>query len=108
MKKQVVRNLKVLALSLQYLDSNDFNPNLILISVFQGWILKRIHLNGGSHIVQTIHFMGAFAQRYVCVCATSSPSEHLFSSSGHIVSPLRLKLKPDKVNMLTFLSKNLD
>lgn len=49
-----------------------------------------------------------FARRYLCVCATSSSSERLFSSSGHIVSSLRTRLNPDKVNMLTFLAKNLD
>ena len=52
--------------------------------------------------------LAVFAKRFLCICATSSPSGHLFSSSGHIVSPVRMKLKPDKVNMLTFPSKNLD
>ncbi len=52
--------------------------------------------------------LAAFAKRFLSVCATSSPSERLFSSSGNIVSPTRMKLSPDKVNMLTFLSKNLD
>ena len=35
-----------------------------------------------------------------------SPSDHLFSASGHILSPLRATLSPDKVNMPTILSKN--
>ncbi len=52
--------------------------------------------------------LAVFAKRFLSVCATSSPSERLFSSSGNIVSPTRMKLSPDKVNMLTFLSKNLD
>ena len=47
------------------------------------------------------------AQQYLCVCATSSASERLFSTSGNIVTPSRSSLKPDKVNMLTFLTKNL-
>ena len=51
--------------------------------------------------------LAQLAQKYLCVCATSSPSERLFSASGNIVSPLRATLNPDKVNMLTFLAKNL-
>lgn len=51
--------------------------------------------------------LSQFAQKYLCVCATSSPSERLFSASGNIVSPSRATLNPDKVDMLTFLCKNL-
>ena len=47
------------------------------------------------------------AQKYLCVCATSSASERLFSISGNIVTPSRSSLKPDKVNMLTFLAKKI-
>lgn len=48
-----------------------------------------------------------FAQKYLCVCATSSASERLFSTAGNVVSSFRSTLKPDKVDMLVFLSKNL-
>ncbi len=40
--------------------------------------------------------LAAFAKRFLSVCATSSPSERLFSSSGNIVSPTRMKLSPTK------------
>ena len=36
---------------------------------------------------------------YLCVCATSSASERLFSVSGNIVSPTRNSLEPDKVEL---------
>ena len=51
--------------------------------------------------------LAKMARKYLCVCATSSPSERVFSRSGNIVSPLRATMSPHKVDMLTFLSKNL-
>ena len=51
--------------------------------------------------------MAKLAQKYLSVCASSSASERIFSCSGNIVSKKRTLLKPDKVNMLVFLSKNL-
>ena len=47
------------------------------------------------------------AKKYLCVPATSTVSKRLFSRSGRIVTPSRSSFKPDKVQMLVFLSKNL-
>ena len=51
--------------------------------------------------------LAIMARKYLCVCATSSASERLFSSSGQIVTSLRAHLNPNKVEMLVFLSNNL-
>ena len=48
------------------------------------------------------------AKKYLCIPATSDPSERLFSTSGNIVTPSKAMLKPEKVIMLVFLTKNLD
>ena len=48
--------------------------------------------------------LARLAKKYLCACATSSPSERLFSTSGDIVTPNRCSMKPDKVDMLTFLT----
>lgn len=47
------------------------------------------------------------ARKYLCISATSVPSERVFSSSGYILSPYRSRLSPENVNVLTFLHFNL-
>ena len=56
---------------------------------------------------KTFPMLARMARKYLCVCGTSSASEHLFSSSGQLVTHLRSHLNLDKVDMLVFLSKNL-
>lgn len=47
------------------------------------------------------------AKRYLGIPATRSPLERAFSMSGNIVSCHRAALKPDMVDRLAFLAKNL-
>lgn len=55
---------------------------------------------------QQFPLLAKMARKYLCVCATSVPSERLFSTGGKIVNG-RSRLKPDKVNELIFLAENL-
>ncbi|XP_041856920.1 E3 SUMO-protein ligase ZBED1-like [Melanotaenia boesemani] len=43
---------------------------------------------------------------YLCVQASSTPSERVFSTTGDTFCPERSRLQPEKVNMLLFLNKN--
>ena len=47
-----------------------------------------------------------FARKYLCIPATSVPSERIFSESGNIVTAKRSCLQPDTVELLTFLHNN--
>ena len=49
--------------------------------------------------------LSKLARKYLCIPATSSSSERVFSTSGNIVSCLHSTLKPDHVNRLVFLAK---
>jgi hypothetical protein len=57
---------------------------------------------------QTRHpLLAKVARNYLCVCATSCASERVFSTAGNIVTPTISLLKPEKMNMLVFLAKNM-
>lgn len=46
------------------------------------------------------------ATGYLCVQASSTPSERVFSTAGNTISQDRSRLLPEKANMLIFLQKN--
>ena len=51
--------------------------------------------------------LGRLACCYLCICATSVPSERVFSAGGNIVTISRSSLKPARVDQLVFLAINL-
>ena len=52
--------------------------------------------------------LSKIARTYLCIPATSVPSERAFSTAGHIVNSKRACLLPENVDMLVFLAHNLD
>ncbi|XP_038561459.1 E3 SUMO-protein ligase ZBED1-like [Micropterus salmoides] len=51
--------------------------------------------------------LAKLARKYLCIPATSSPSERIFSASGNIVTCQHSCLKPAMVDRLVFLAKNI-
>lgn len=51
--------------------------------------------------------LSKLVSKFLCIPATSSPSERVFSAGGNVVTCQRSCLKPAKVDMLVFLTKNL-
>ena len=51
--------------------------------------------------------MAAVATQYLCVPCSSVDSERLFSAVANILDENRNMLKPDKIQMLGFINKNV-
>ena len=56
---------------------------------------------------KTLTYASSIGKIYLCICGTSVPSERLFSKSGFIIDAFHSRLMLEKVNMFTFLAKNL-
>ena len=50
--------------------------------------------------------LSILAKKYLCIPASSTPSEKVFSLTSAIVDKKRSRLSSDKVDMLVFLTKN--
>ncbi|XP_067633760.1 E3 SUMO-protein ligase ZBED1-like [Eurosta solidaginis] len=48
------------------------------------------------------------SKKYLCIPATSVPSERVFSKAGQIINDRRNRLKGDKLDMIIFLNSNLN
>ena len=59
-----------------------------------------------QHALSYPHLSQLF-KKYLCIPATSVPSERAFSKAGELVSKKRSNLKPSNVHMLLFLSNNM-
>uniref|UniRef100_A0A8C2KQJ3 HAT C-terminal dimerisation domain-containing protein n=1 Tax=Cyprinus carpio TaxID=7962 RepID=A0A8C2KQJ3_CYPCA len=55
----------------------------------------------------TLPHLAQFAKKYLCISASSSASEHVFSTSGLICSARRARLTEEHIDMLVFLAQNL-
>ena len=51
--------------------------------------------------------IAVLARKTLCIPATSTPSERLFSTAGDIINAKRARLDPENVSMLCFLAENL-
>lgn len=45
-------------------------------------------------------------RKFLCIPATSVPSEQLFSKAGELIREKRNAISPENVNMILFLNKN--
>ena len=51
--------------------------------------------------------LSTVARKYLCICASSVAKERMFSKGGNIVTTKRNCLKPENVEHLMFLAKNV-
>ncbi|CAM4643135.1 unnamed protein product [Leuciscus chuanchicus] len=54
----------------------------------------------------TLPVLSALAEKYLCVQASSTTSERVFSTAGDTLSPERSRILPERANMIIFLHKN--
>lgn len=56
----------------------------------------------------TFPLLSRLAKRYMCIPGTSVSAERVFSTAGDVITAKRSALKPDHVDQLVFLHKNLE
>ncbi|KAM4625223.1 E3 SUMO-protein ligase ZBED1-like [Polymixia lowei] len=55
---------------------------------------------------ETLPLLSGLAESFLCVQASSTPSERVFSTAGDTISPERSRILPEKADILIFLQKN--
>ncbi|XP_069395174.1 E3 SUMO-protein ligase ZBED1-like [Paralichthys olivaceus] len=55
---------------------------------------------------ESLPLLSGLAESFLCVQASSTPSERVFSTAGDTISPERSRILPEKADMLIFLQKN--
>jgi hypothetical protein len=50
--------------------------------------------------------LAKIAQQFLCVPATSAPSERILSAAGNVLRKKRNRLKPDMASVLIFLHRS--
>ena len=51
-------------------------------------------------------YLSLLSKKFLCITATSVPSERLFSSAGNLIAEKRSRLTSDSINKLIFLYEN--
>ena len=52
--------------------------------------------------------LSVLAKRYICIPASSVPSERIFSLCGTLVSKKRARMNHDNINLIVFLNRNME
>ena len=107
-KKNCLGNKKSLSLMLSIVDLRLKKIKVSVPAPFRHrYRFKSIGYVPVSEKTQTIPIPNCvLSDTYLCVQASSTASERVFSCAGHAISQERCRILPEKANMLIFLQKN--
>ena len=92
----------------QQLTITPFQKASIEINRYNGEVVTELNpLCWWKENLHKYPLLSRLARKYLCIPATSVPTERAFSSAGNIVNAKRSCLQPDSVEMLVFLAENL-
>lgn len=88
--------------------SDELNGELLVYSQMPEVSAEDDPLSWWKINMGTLPKLSEFARKYLCIAVSSYSSERVFSTAGYIVSPRRSRLNQEHVDMLVFLSENLE